>query len=81
MYGMHTDQATEPLIDFAIHHNIPFAVVPCCVFASETPGRKLRNGACVGSYEDFIMYLLEKDPGIEKVGLGFEGRNTVLFNR
>ena len=30
--GMHPDQATEPLVDFAIAHRKPFAVVPCCVF-------------------------------------------------
>ena len=31
--GMHPDQATEAIIDFAIRFGRSFAVVPCCVFA------------------------------------------------
>jgi hypothetical protein len=40
--GMHPDEATEPLVDFAIGLNKPWAVVPCCVFAHAFPGRTLR---------------------------------------
>lgn len=32
LIGLHPDQATEPIVDFALRHNKPFAVVPCCVF-------------------------------------------------
>lgn len=40
LVGFHPDQATEPIIDMALHLNIPFCVVPCCVFPSEFPDRK-----------------------------------------
>lgn len=32
LIGLHSDQATEPIVDFALRYNKPFAVVPCCVF-------------------------------------------------
>lgn len=31
--GMHPDQATDAIVDFALACSKPFAVVPCCVFA------------------------------------------------
>ena len=43
--GMHPDQATEPLVNLAIRHRKPFAVVPCCVFAHENPGRRLKSSS------------------------------------
>lgn len=30
--GMHPDQATDAVVDFAVEHRKSFAVVPCCVF-------------------------------------------------
>jgi hypothetical protein len=39
--GFHPDQATEPCIDLAKILNIPFCIVPCCVFPSEFPNRRL----------------------------------------
>lgn len=39
--GMHPDQATEPIVDFAITHRKPFAIVPCCVFPKENPHRRV----------------------------------------
>ena len=40
--GFHPDQATEPCIDLAMVLGVPFCVVPCCVFPSEFPDRRLR---------------------------------------
>ena len=40
--GFHPDQATEPCIDLAMLLGVPFCVVPCCVFPSEFPDRRLR---------------------------------------
>ncbi len=37
--GMHPDQATEAIADFAIAHRKPFAIVPCCVFPQLHPER------------------------------------------
>ena len=37
--GMHPDQATEAIVDFAAKYNKPFALVPCCVFPVLFPHR------------------------------------------
>src|SRR3546814_9958832 len=42
--GMHPDQAAEPIVDFAMANNKPFAVVPCCVYSSCFPKRVNENG-------------------------------------
>jgi hypothetical protein len=39
--GMHPDQATEPIVDFALKAGKPFAVVPCCVFPRENRHRRV----------------------------------------
>src|SRR5688500_3796078 len=39
--GLHPDQATELIVDFALKHGKPFAVVPCCVFPALFPHRRL----------------------------------------
>lgn len=41
--GMHPDQATEPIVDFALAAGKPFAIVPCCVFPRENPRRRVRR--------------------------------------
>jgi hypothetical protein len=79
--GMHPDQPTEAIVDFALQAGRPFAVVPCCVFPSLFTGRALRSGQGVKTYLGFVRYLLEKDPHIMQARLPFEGRNRVLFCR
>jgi hypothetical protein len=39
--GMHPDQATEAIADFAMAEACPFAVVPCCVFPTLFSARRL----------------------------------------
>jgi hypothetical protein len=39
--GFHPDQATEACMDLAVLLNIPFCVVPCCVFPNEFPNRNI----------------------------------------
>jgi hypothetical protein len=78
IFGMHPDQATEHIIDYALLYNISFAVVPCCVFARENPSRII-NGNPVVSYNDYIDYLMNKDKRIQKCFLKFDGRNQCLF--
>jgi hypothetical protein len=78
--GMHPDQATEAVIDFALAHNTAFAVVPCCVHPTEFPHRVRKDGAgLVRQYDDFVLYLEEKDPRINRATLPISGRNTVLW--
>ncbi|KXZ53943.1 hypothetical protein GPECTOR_6g861 [Gonium pectorale] len=40
--GLHPDQATEAILDFALQGGKPFALLPCCVFPRLFPGRRLR---------------------------------------
>ena len=41
--GMHPDEATEAIVDFARVRGKPFAVVPCCVFPAMFPHRRVRR--------------------------------------
>ncbi|KAF4722893.1 hypothetical protein FOZ63_011418, partial [Perkinsus olseni] len=52
--GLHSDQATERIVDFALAAGKPFAVVPCCVYQKCFPDRKLPDGQLVSTYEEFI---------------------------
>ena len=79
LIGMHPDQATEPIVDFALAHGKPFAVVPCCVFPQLFAARRRAGGGEVKTYEEFVEYLKEKDPSIRSCFLPFQGRNLALF--
>jgi len=77
--GLHPDEATEPIVETALTLDLPFAVIPCCVFAASFPLRRLKDGSSPSSYEDFLVYLKEKDSRIVEERLSFLGKNTVLF--
>jgi hypothetical protein len=78
--AMHPDQATEPAVDFAIQCAKPWAVVPCCVFSHMFPNRRLQDGKCVTSYDDFVRFLQEKDRARSRLAyLAFQGKNCVVF--
>lgn len=77
--GLHTDQATGDIIDYAISQNIPWCIVPCCVYSDTFTQRKLRDGTKVKSYEHLIRWLCEKDPRAKTATLDLEGKNTVVY--
>ena len=78
--GMHPDQATEAIVDFALRENKPFAIVPCCVFPRMFQNRRLEDGTHVKKFEQFVQYLMEKDPETVKLArLDFTGRNVCLY--
>ena len=77
--GMHPDEATEPIVDLALKHDLSFAIVPCCVFAHANPGRRMKSGQEPKTYEQFCDYLMEKDPEIRSESLGFRGRDKILY--
>ncbi len=81
LVGMHPDQATEEIVDAGLHHAVPFAIVPCCVFAHLRPERRLKSGAEPTTYEKFVDYLMEKNTDMKRDTLGFQGRHTVLHWR
>ena len=58
--GMHPDQATEHIVDAALLHGLPTAVVPCCVFPQLAPHRRLPDGKTVTNTEDFVRFLALK---------------------
>jgi predicted nicotinamide N-methyase len=79
--GMHPDQATEAIVDFALSERKPFAIVPCCIFPKMFPQRKLKSGEAVVSYDQFCQYLIEKDPSrVRRTTLDFPGRNICLYS-
>jgi hypothetical protein len=82
--GFHPDQATDYCIDLAQVLEVPFCVVPCCVFPSEFPNRILRDTTDrVQSYPQLIQYLKEKCPQAETAWLNFHfaenAKNLVLY--
>jgi hypothetical protein len=79
--GLHPDQPSEALVDTALTLGRPFMIVPCCVFPTLFPERRLVTGQSVRTYRGFVQYLRAKHPAIEVARLPFEGRNKVLFWR
>lgn len=79
LVGVHPDEATEAIVDAAIHFRIPFAVVPCCLHSNLFPHRVTATNAVVNSYEVFIDYLAAKHINIQQVTLPFEGRSICLY--
>ena len=78
--GLHPDQATEPIVDCSLKLDLPFAVIPCCVFSHENPHRTLKDGSVPNTYETFCEYLLQKaDESLFSETLAFLGRNKVIF--
>jgi len=51
------EQATVDVVDAALRHGRPFAVVPCCVFAHLFPERRLRDGKAVAEYDPSSLSL------------------------
>ncbi|GBG27479.1 Hypothetical Protein FCC1311_037012 [Hondaea fermentalgiana] len=73
--GMHSDQATEAIVDWGLELGKPFAVVPCCVFPNLFPER-----GNVRKHPEFLRYLVHKDPlRVCREKLSFAGRNDVVF--
>jgi len=79
--GVHPDEATDLIVDFAISHRKPFVVLPCCVCEDKFPERRLRGGGHVRTFGEFVDYLMEKDEGNEQARMAYAGPNLVIFNR
>ena len=84
--GLHPDQATEPIVDAALQTRKAFAVVPCCVFASERPRIVRTKGGqdrAVVSYGEFVDYLQQKAAAAGRschlAFLPVRGKNRVLY--
>jgi hypothetical protein len=73
--GMHPDEATGEIIEFAVRHELPFAVVPCC--------RKGRHAKNIANFNAWIKKLksLAKGYEIKEHMLKMRGKNLVLYGR
>eukprot|EP01089_Gocevia_fonbrunei_P010997 TRINITY_DN24040_c0_g1_i1.p1 TRINITY_DN24040_c0_g1~~TRINITY_DN24040_c0_g1_i1.p1 ORF type:complete len:351 (+),score=53.81 TRINITY_DN24040_c0_g1_i1:33-1085(+) len=86
LIGMHPDEATQPILEYALAHDKPFAIVPCCVFPNLFP-RSLENGKQVVEYDDFVTWCLETAKkasdankwNVVSTTLGFLGRDIVIY--
>lgn len=79
LVGLHPDECTEDILDVALRHRKPVAVVPCCVFTGFFPLRCLPSRNPVRTYEEFLEYLLLKDDRLRRHELPFQGRNVVIY--
>tara|TARA_B100000519_G_C14017113_1_gene331559 strand:+ start:264 stop:542 length:279 start_codon:yes stop_codon:yes gene_type:complete len=78
--GLHPDGATDAIVDFALAHGKPFALLPCCVYSKSFTKRRTALGGPVRNYEQLLDYLQDKNPAIQRVQLDFDGRNIALFH-
>eukprot|EP01064_Diplonema_japonicum_P003028 TRINITY_DN11998_c0_g1_i1.p1 TRINITY_DN11998_c0_g1~~TRINITY_DN11998_c0_g1_i1.p1 ORF type:complete len:288 (+),score=66.72 TRINITY_DN11998_c0_g1_i1:40-903(+) len=80
--GIHPDEPTEALIDYCLASSTPFIILPCCVFPEKHPHRTTRDGQPVRTYEQFLLYLLEKqDSTMQRMEIPITGRNVALVSR
>ena len=79
--AMHPDQATDAAVDFALERNLPFAVVPCCVYAKEFSKRRLADGSRVTTHAHLVDHLVQKAglTDVRVAELPFPGKNVVVY--
>jgi len=77
--GLHPDQAAGEIAKFAISRNIPWCIVPCCVYSQCFTKRKLKDGTHVKTYDHLVRWLCELDPRARVATLDMEGKNKVVY--
>lgn len=78
--GLHPDQSTDYIIDYALKTKKPFAVIPCCLHSKQFSGKKNAKRQAIRDFDALLDYYKQKAPGhiFSKV-LDFDGRNTVIY--
>ena len=75
--GMHPDEATGEIIRYAIKHEIPFSVVPCCI-----KGRDAQN---IGSFADWMKRLssiaVKAGYSVQQDKLKMRGKNYIIVGK
>lgn len=84
LVGLHPDQATGYIAQFATKLGKPFAVVPCCVFSHEFPDRFLRCDSSeelipVKTHVNLCDWLIQEFGG-QKDYLNVLGKNIIVYN-
>jgi len=76
--GMHPDEATIPIVRYAVENNLPFAIVPCCRKGHEI---WLRNHLKRWStFIEFMKTMAEKaDYDVREGRLRMNGKNLVIY--
>lgn len=74
--GFHPDQATDYIIALAEELSVPYCLVPCCVFPSEFPNRRLSDGSHVRCYSELLTYLSENAKNLRRAELCFHFTET-----
>ena len=81
--ALHPDEATGVIVETAVENEIPFVVVPCCVFSRLFPERikpgKEGENKIVSTYFELIDWLVDKHPAINVTRLPFDGANLALW--
>lgn len=77
--GMHPDQATGVIVKLANILNVPFAVVPCCVYYKEFTKRKLNDGTLVKNYDQLKEFIKQQGDNVQEKVLEFGGKNCCIF--
>jgi len=80
------------IVETAVENEIPFVVVPCCVFSRLFPDRvkplgeydtaEITDGGSnvVSTYHDLIDWLVAKHPSIRVTRLPFDGANLAVWS-
>lgn len=83
--GLHPDQATGAIVEFAVKYKKPFVVVPCCVFSRLFPNRFVHNDldgkkVVVSTKKQLIDWCVSLDPENIKISeLPFQGSNVAVW--
>ncbi len=76
--GMHPDEGTDHIIEYACKHRVPFLVCPCCVMPSASKFEGI-------GYEEWMRHLIglagTRRMEIEILSLPMEGRKEVIVGR
>ena len=83
--GLHPDQATGAIVEFAVKSKKPFLVVPCCVFSRLFPNRFVYNDMnekkVVSTKNELIDWCVSLDPeNIKVIELPFKGSNIGVYS-
>jgi len=78
--GLHPDQSTDYIIDYALITEKPFAVIPCCLHSKQFSGKKNAKRQAIRDFDVLLEYYKQKAPGyIFSKTLDFNGKNTVIY--
>lgn len=84
--GLHPDQATGAIVEFAVKYKKPFLVVPCCVFSHLFPNRFISNDLHnekrrqAKTKKELIDWCISLDPeNIKITELPFQGSNVAVW--